>query len=229
MTVSSLKPGSEILNLCFHGIGTPGRPLEPDEDKVWITEERFDEILGLIDQNQSVSITFDDGNASDVAIALPLLRKHGLTATFFVLANRLNQPGSLSSADLKHLVDSGMRVGSHGLAHRPWRTVNDTELRGELVDAAEAIAAVTGQPVREVACPFGNYDRRVLRAIRRYGFDHVYTVDGGSARSGAWLQSRFSVHSHHTAADIERRIQSPHGSAVEATIRAGKSAVKRWR
>lgn len=229
MTASSLEQGTEILNLCFHGIGTPGRPLEPDEDQVWVTEAQFHDLLDVIAKYPSVHISFDDGNASDAAIALPTLREYNLTATFFVIANRLDRPGSLSSADLRTLVSGGMRVGSHGMAHRAWRSVHDTELREELVDAAQVIEAAAGAPVREVACPFGNYDRRVLSAIRRYGFERVYTVDGGTARSDAWLQSRYSVHAVDNPAEIERRAQFPREWTVASAIRAGKSMLKRWR
>ena len=85
------------------------------------------------------------------------------------------------------------------------------------------------QPVRQVACPFGSYDRRVLSAIRHHGFSRVYTVDGGPARSDAWLQSRYTIRADDTPADIERRARSPRGSAFPATVRKGKSFVKRWR
>ena len=30
-----------IVNVCFHGIGTPDRELEPGEDKYWISTELF--------------------------------------------------------------------------------------------------------------------------------------------------------------------------------------------
>jgi peptidoglycan/xylan/chitin deacetylase (PgdA/CDA1 family) len=221
--------GDEVLNLCFHGIGTPGRPLEPDEELYWVPESRFTDLLEVIAQFPQVRISFDDGNKSDAAIALPELKSRDLTATFFVIADRLDQPGSLSSEDVRSLVDGGMTVGSHGMRHRPWRSVNDHELNEELVGAAEAIAQVSGRPVREVACPFGSYDRRVLAAIRRSGFHHVYTVDGGPARSNAWLQSRYTVHVGDTPADIERRMTAPRGAAVTAAVRKGKALVKQWR
>jgi peptidoglycan/xylan/chitin deacetylase (PgdA/CDA1 family) len=224
-----MNQGTEILNLCLHGIGTPGRPLEPDEENFWITEAQFADLLDVIVRYPSVRMTFDDGNASDAAIALYRLREHNLTAKFFVIAGRLDQPGSLSSGDVRRLVDAGMRVGSHGMAHRPWRSVDDSELRRELTEAAEAIAAAAGQPVKEVACPFGDYDRRVLRAIRDCGFDRVYTVDGGPTHSSAWLQSRYTVRADDTPDDIERRARSPRGGAVASAVRAGKMVVKRWR
>jgi peptidoglycan/xylan/chitin deacetylase (PgdA/CDA1 family) len=220
---------TEVLNLCFHGIGLPSRPLEPDEEKYWIIEHQFEELLDVIAKFPSIRLTFDDGNASDAVIALPALREHDLTATFFVIADRLDQPGSLSSDDVRRLVDGGMRVGSHGKAHRSWRSVDDAELRRELVDAAETIAAVSGQPVREVACPLGDYDRRVLGAIRRCGFDRVYTVDGGASRSGSWLQSRYTIRCDDTPPDIEHRARAPRGGAIESMVRTGKSVVKRWR
>lgn len=155
MTARSLEQGTEILNLCFHGIGVPDRSLEPGEDQLWVTETQFDDLLDVIARYPSVRITFDDGNSSDAATALPALSKRNLTATFFIIANRLDQPGSLSSSGLRHLAESGMRVGSHGMSHKHWRSVDDTELRQELVDATRIIETASGQSVREVACPFG--------------------------------------------------------------------------
>lgn len=219
----------EILNLCFHGIGTPGRELEPEEDLFWVKEDQFNEFLDVIARFPSARITFDDGNASDAAIALPALRKRELVAKFFVIYRRLDQEGSLSSDDVRTLVKEGMGVGSHGMSHRSWRSVNDAELHEELVEAADAIAGVTGQLVREAACPFGSYDRRVLTALKRTNYQRVYTVDGRSARRDAWLQSRYTVRAADTPADLERRVLATRGDRLSATIRAGKSFVKRWR
>jgi peptidoglycan/xylan/chitin deacetylase (PgdA/CDA1 family) len=228
--ITSAQTGrsDQILNLCFHGIGTPGRTLEPDEELYWVEESQFEDLLDVIGRYQSVRITFDDANSSDAAIALPALRRRNLTATFFVISERLDQAGSLSSREVRSLVQNGMTVGSHGMRHRAWRSLSDQELRVELADAASAIAAAAGHPVRQVACPFGSYDRRVLNAIRRHGFSRVYTVDGGPAKCDAWLQSRYTIRASDTPADVERHAQEPRGSALPAVVRSGKSFVKRW-
>jgi peptidoglycan/xylan/chitin deacetylase (PgdA/CDA1 family) len=219
----------EILNLCFHGIGSPGRPLEPDEGQYWLEVAQFEEFLEVVAGHPSVRITFDDGNASDAALALPALCRRNLKATFFVLSGRLDQEGSLSAAEVRGLVQSGMTVGSHGMRHVSWRSISDQELHEELTVATDAIADAAGQPVRQVACPFGSYDRRVLNAIRRHGFSRVYTVDGGPARNDAWLQSRRTVRADDTAADIERRARQPRGRSLPAAVRTAKSFAKRWR
>jgi hypothetical protein len=103
-------------------------------------------------------------------------------------------------------------------------------MKAELGQAAEIIGATAGQPIREVACPFGSYDRRILREIRRHGFDRVYTVDGGAAaRPDAWLQSRYTIRGRDTPAVIERLRRAPQGTGIEPGLRSVKGIIKRLR
>lgn len=217
-----------VFNLCFHGIGTPGRALEVDEELYWVEVGQFEEMLAVVRRHPFIRVTFDDGNASDAEHALPELCRHGLTATFFVCAGRLDRAGSLSSAGARELVRAGMTIGSHGLAHRPWRTVDDEDLRAEM-NASRIIASVSGAPVREASCPFGSYDRRVLRALRRHGFSRVYTVDEGHARSNAWLQTRYTVRRSDSPADIERLACASRTSLLASAVGFGKTMIKRLR
>jgi peptidoglycan/xylan/chitin deacetylase (PgdA/CDA1 family) len=171
-----------ILN--FHGVGTPGRALEPGEAPYWIGQDRFGEIVGLIREvapQRRVGITFDDGNASDLEICAPLLARHRMGACIFVLAGRIGTPGSLSAADLRVLVEMGFEIGSHGCDHLDWRRLDPPGEMREFVTAREAIAAACGRPVRHAAVPFGLYDRGVLARLGRHGYDTVYTSDGGDA------------------------------------------------
>ena len=100
-----------VVNVCFHGIGTPQRVLEPGEDSYWISRDTFLGVLDRVVDRDHVRLSFDDGNASDVEFALPALLERGLTATFFVVAGRLDQPGSLSRDDVRRLHDAGMTIG----------------------------------------------------------------------------------------------------------------------
>ena len=99
-----LAASGVVLNLCFHGIGAPRRVLEPDEERFWVKESQFDEMLDTVADDPAVRISFDDANASDIATALPHLSRRGLSATFFVIAGRIGRPGSLSRGDLQELV-----------------------------------------------------------------------------------------------------------------------------
>ncbi|GLW35718.1 polysaccharide deacetylase family protein [Actinoplanes regularis] len=218
----------ERINILFHGIGSPQRDLELGEDKYWITEDAFLAILDEVATWPSVGLSFDDSNSSDVEIALPALLERGLTAEFFVLAGRLDRPGSLGEDDLRSLIKNGMPVGNHGMWHHPWRAMSPAAADEELAEARDRIAAVTGRPVTRAACPLGRYDRATLDALRRLGYTTVFTSDRRPARPGAWLQPRFSVYHDDTPETVRAAVQRSRRLPVRAR-NAAAGAVKRWR
>jgi peptidoglycan/xylan/chitin deacetylase (PgdA/CDA1 family) len=216
------------VNVCFHGIGEPQRALEPDEDGYWVSLDAFQRILDEVSAWPSASLSFDDGNASDIELALPRLEERGLRATFFVLAGRLDGPGSLSTSDVAVLAQRGMGIGTHGMEHRSWRGMDQVEARSELVDARDQIAAAVGMPVTEAALPFGLYDRRALSQLRVAGYEHVLTSDRRHATAAGWIQPRFSVVRGETPESLRRKVEG----AARVHRRASRAlvcSVKRWR
>ena len=215
-----------MINLGFHGIGTPARELEPEEDQYWIDAGRFEELLETAQGLPSVHLSFDDGNASDFSIALPALVDRGLVASFFVIAGRLGRPGSLATEEVAGLVEAGMTVGSHGMHHRPWRSLGPDEVREELDEASAVIEDAARAPVEHAACPFGAYDRRALGALKEHGFTRVYTVDRRPAKPDTWLQGRYVIRQGDTPEDVRRFGQDP---LPRSLFLAAKTTVKRWR
>jgi peptidoglycan/xylan/chitin deacetylase (PgdA/CDA1 family) len=215
-------------NILFHGIGTPERTLEPGEDAFWVTEERFMEILDDVTAWPDSRLSFDDGNASDLSIALPALLERGLTADFFIIAGRLGEPGCLSEDGVREIARHGMTIGSHGMHHRPWRRLDAAHVEEEFGIARDRISDVVGTTVDSAACPFGAYDRTSLSALRRHGYRKVFTSDRRPAKLGAWLQPRWSVRSGDTPASMYIDIIGP-----RPPLRRARSAAiglaKRWR
>lgn len=213
-------------NVNFHGVGEPPLELERGEALVWLPRQRFLETLDALHGRDDVRLSFDDSNRSDVDVALPALLERRMTATFFVLAGRLDDPHHLGVEDLRRLVESGMRIGSHGLYHRDWRRCGDDELDDELLASRRILEAVLGRRVTQAAIPFGSYDRRVVnRARRAAGYERLYTSDGGPARDGSWLQPRMTVCDDGIApAALVARAR-----ARARAERAVKRRIKRWR
>jgi peptidoglycan/xylan/chitin deacetylase (PgdA/CDA1 family) len=216
------------INLTFHGIGEPPRPMETGEADVWVSNERFLALLDAAASRNDVRITFDDGNASDVEYALPALRERGLNATFFVVAGRLGEPTFLDAGGVRELTAAGMEIGCHGMRHRPWRGLDEGALHEELVHAKGMLEEIVERPVSAAACPFGNYDRRVLRSLRRTGYRRVYTSDRGTTGSREFLQARNTV-SPSDDPDLLARIAALDAVPHRALPRRAKLAVKRWR
>jgi peptidoglycan/xylan/chitin deacetylase (PgdA/CDA1 family) len=213
-----------VHNITFHGVGAPPRALEPGEAHVWLTEERFLAVLDAVRGRPDVRLSFDDSFRSDVDVALAALTERGLTATFFVLAGRLDAPEHLCDRDLLRLRDAGMRIGSHGMHHRDWRRLGDAELELELREPRRILAGITGVPVTETSIPFGSYDRHVLGRVRAAGYAHAYTSDGGTADPSGFLQARTSVTVDDTPGGLA---VAP--SAAQAAQRTLKGLAKRWR
>ncbi|WP_106816282.1 polysaccharide deacetylase family protein [Microbacterium timonense] len=216
-----------IVNVCFHGIGVSRREREPGEARYWMAQDVFLRVLDEAADRPHVRLSFDDGNRSDVDIALPALRERGLTATFFALAGRLDDPASLSPADLAELRSAGMSIGSHGWEHVPWRGLSDTAARREFVDARRALAQASGATITEAAFPLGRYDRSTLRRLKSAGYRTVYSSDRFPARPGSWLQARYSVSSTDDVESV-RRVMAGRPGAHEARNVAA-SMVKRLR
>jgi peptidoglycan/xylan/chitin deacetylase (PgdA/CDA1 family) len=219
---------ARLINLTFHGVGEPLRPLDPGEASVWVGLETFVAVLDRVAERTDVGISFDDGNISDIERALPALRERGLRATFFVVAGRLGAPHFLDEGDLRSLVAAGMEIGSHGMRHRPWRGLDRHALHEELVEAKAILEGVAGRPVTRASCPFGSYDRRVLGTLRRCGYHQVYTSDGGMARSGTFLQARYSLDAGDSS-EVLSRIAELETRPHRALGRRAKVIVKRWR
>jgi peptidoglycan/xylan/chitin deacetylase (PgdA/CDA1 family) len=213
-----------MINLTFHGLGAPPRPLDDGEAAVWVDTSRFEALLDAVAGRHDVRITFDDGNASDLTIGLPALAERNLTATFFVVAGRLGQEHFLSAGQVRALRDAGMRIGNHGMHHQAWRGLDATALDEELGTARRLLEDVVGAPVDEAACPFGAYDRRVVGALRRGGYRHVYTSDRGTTDDAAWLQPRNTM----TPGDGPEAIAAI-TAAPSSAARTAKLALKRWR
>jgi peptidoglycan/xylan/chitin deacetylase (PgdA/CDA1 family) len=217
----------DVLVLTFHGIGVPGRSVQLDEANVWVAQDLFSEVLDVVQGRDDVQITFDDGNCSDIAIALPMLLHRKLKAKFFVVADRTDRQGFLGKNELRELLAAGMEIGSHGMYHRPWRNLSEPEMRVEIDEARDLIEQSIGTSVTAVACPFGSYGRRALRRLRRSGFDRVYTSDRGWAKDSDWLRARNTIHRMDCAADVCQLLDG--GGHRRPVAHRLKLALKKWR
>lgn len=217
-----------MVNLTFHGVGARHRPLEHGEDHVWLAEDTLVGILDELLRFKGFTLTVDDANHSDVTIMLPALLARQLRAIFFIPAGKLGQQGYLGKEDIQTLVDEGMEIGTHGMYHRDWRELDHGELTVEIDNSKKILAEITGHEIQKVSCPYGSYDRRVLRYLRNANFQRVYTSDRGRARSKWWIQPRNSLHATDNPQTLAMIMTHPH-SLRESLRSSIKRFIKRWR
>lgn len=179
----------------FHGVGAPPPHVDPSEVKYWLSLEAYRRALDAIKDlqartGQAVSVTFDDGNLSDLTLALPELVKRDMVATFFVCSGRIGLEDYLDGPAIQALLQSGMDVGSHGVDHVDLRKTSQADLARETRTSRKVLEEICQKTVDTFAIPFGSYDRRVLAALRREKYRTVFTSDGSSTSPHAWMQAR---------------------------------------
>jgi hypothetical protein len=82
--------------------------------------------------------------------------------------------------------------------------------------------------VESASCPFGDYDRRVLKELRRIGYRFIYTSDGGAATEAQWLRARITVRRWMSMDDLRQIIQNGPGRWNQFSIELRK-LYKRFR
>ena len=117
----------------------------------------------------AVALTFDDWTPGHALVALPLLNKMQLQATFFVtLSNFRMRPNEDHWLILQQLKSAGHEVGNHTQLHSDLCTLTPAKLFAETTYAREQFDdQLLGKPVNTFAYPFGRYNKTVINEVKK--------------------------------------------------------------
>jgi peptidoglycan/xylan/chitin deacetylase (PgdA/CDA1 family) len=186
--------------LVFHKVG----PVPPHAKypRNYVRAEQFDALLASLRRGgfESISfgqlqahreshaplprkpiiITFDDGYRSNAEVAVPLLQKHGFSATIFVVPGRFGQTNGwdadelqeplLTADEVRALRAQGISFGSHTMSHARLTAVSPDVARRELRESREALEALLGEPVRTICYPWAQHSESVRRLAQEAGY-----------------------------------------------------------
>lgn len=168
--------------LTFHSIDDTGSPISVSPlqfkrqmEDLWVrgwSTCNLDELVQGYHCGQwpehSFMLTFDDGFVNFATQALPVLCKHGFSATVFVTTDwvgRTNdwpgQPGWVPRSALmdwnalRMISKSGMGIGAHSCSHADLTRAGSAQKEREVLNSAELIEQQIGRPVQSFAYPYG--------------------------------------------------------------------------
>lgn len=115
-------------------------------------------LYGLPLPTKSVVFTFDDGRMSPYIYAVPVLRKYGFTATFFIPAGLVGwEPTKLplrylTQAQIGQLAQTGFWIEDHTLKDNvPLWSVGGAELQQLALDTRTTLESMAHQPIQWIA------------------------------------------------------------------------------
>lgn len=106
-----------------------------------------------------IYITFDDGYEDNYTNAFPLIIKHNVKVTIFMIADFIGKKGYLTESQIKEMADSGLvSIQSHTATHPDLTLLDSEQLYYELYSSKQKLEDITGQIVDVISYPYGKYD-----------------------------------------------------------------------
>lgn len=200
----------EVPILAYHDIGKPRQypggdrsPAVSKDSFIWQIEylirNRYNVISldGLLGaqrhfadrQRRRVVLTFDDGFDNFYTDAYPVLRRYGLCATLFVVADYIGQTGWLTKEQLKELADNGVTIGSHTKSHCYLPSLQDEEIKTQVIESKRLLEALLERQVNIFCYPNGGFTPAIQEIVRSAGYKAAVTTN----RSLGWGCDRYAI------------------------------------
>ncbi len=177
-------------------------------------------------RRKTVALTFDDGLLNHWETVRPLLKQHGMNATFFVptdfvaerrakralpVAQGACEHWFMGWEELRSLVQDGFEIGSHGCGHRLIGSLETPRARWEVRESKRVLEEQLGRPVACLAYPFGQrgaFSPASRALVFEAGYQGACTQMGSTpnARSDPFELPRLDVNGHDDPGRFERKM-----------------------
>lgn len=226
--------------LCYHAVDpdwASGLAVTPEAfaaQAAWLARRRhvldLPEALARLDgrgrlPRGEVALTFDDGFASVLTHAAPVLRRLRLPATVFLVTDTLADPPrpvdwvddpppwplrTLQTDEVLELRDAGVRFGSHTASHADLTQLSEDDCERDLRASRQALESLLSEPVTTLAYPRGRHDERVRAAARRAGFSHALALPERPEPTGPLAIPRVGVYRHNGLTTLRVKAARPY-------------------
>ncbi len=169
---------------------------------------------------RSVLLTFDDGYADTVYVALPRLQAYGMRATLFIITGYIGQSNRWNTRacyDAQHMSwdevrrwhENGGDLGGHSHLHHCMTRLSLEEMRETVQQNKRLLEEETGITPRAFAYPYGRFNQAVIDVIRQH-YELAFATDGGTwdARTNRYAINRLTVSPAWNIEDFAARLDA---------------------
>ena len=122
----------------------------------------------------ALALTFDDGFRAHYQHVFPLLERHGIKGTFYLITDEVTSEGTAPRGrygvweEFRTMADAGHEIGSHTLTHPSLQGALATEVIRQMADSRKAIEEHIGRPCLTLAYPYCQHDESVDILARQH-------------------------------------------------------------
>lgn len=185
--------------------------------------------------DRPIVLSFDDGYASHVTAALPVLQRRHWPGVLNLDLSNVAPPWGVSDGGIRRLVAAGWEVDAHSLTHADLTTLGRSALRREVQGSRAAIRRRFGAAANFFCYPSGHYNKDVVDAVQAAGYLGATTTEPGLATPVSRYElARIRVSRGDGARGLRGRLTSlglpvdkvsrPHPSAPESRRYPGRPA-----
>ena len=192
-------------------------PRKEAADEAFLTRGRVD--------GTAIGLTFDDGPVPGVTERiLDVLARHELTATFFMIGERVAAAPDLA----RRILAEGHELGHHTYTHRKLSELSDTAVEEELDQTNALFQEVLGLHAKWFRPPYGVLRPDQARRVRERGMKVVlFSLDSEDWRdtSAASVSERILTHLHPGAIVLCHDVAAT-ADGLDATLQQLQSATR---
>jgi peptidoglycan/xylan/chitin deacetylase (PgdA/CDA1 family) len=129
-----------------------------------------------------VVLTFDDGKLNQQELAVPILERHGFTASFFIITSKATAGADAMGSyiqwpGIRAMRDAGFEIGSHSITHPLLTRVSPSEMLHEVTGSKRELERHLGEgSCATFAYPYGDVNAAVQAAVRDAGYHAALAV-----------------------------------------------------
>jgi peptidoglycan/xylan/chitin deacetylase (PgdA/CDA1 family) len=139
----------------------------------------------------TITITFDDGFASNLIEAVPLMKKFGVQAINYLVADRIGQTSDweaheggeadilMDEAQVREWLAAGHQIGAHTCTHPRLSQISEAQAKEEISASRKKLEDRFGVLIEHFAYPYGDYNQTTVQLVRETGFKTACTMHRG--------------------------------------------------